>query len=259
MMQEPKPLQGKTVLVTRSRAQASDLSRRIEELGGRTIQFPLIQLVPPRDPFPLQQALKEIHRYDWILFTSTNGVQFFVEALRKAQLNFSMITARVGVVGPRTAEVLAQTTGKVADLVASDFKAEGLLASMQDVLAPGDSILLPRANIARDVLPRELRERGMEVTEIEVYETVICSDGADAIIEQLKSGSIDIITFTSSSTVRNFCEVLRGQDRQGLLAKAKLACIGPITAQTAEELGLKVDEVATEYTIEGLVQVLTKL
>ncbi|WP_167577555.1 uroporphyrinogen-III synthase [Ammoniphilus sp. YIM 78166] len=253
-----KPLQGKTVLVTRSRAQASDLSRQIEALGGRPMEFPLIQLEPPRDLLPVQQALKEIHQFDWILFTSTNGVEFFVEQVQKAQLEFSHITARVGVVGPKTAEILKRM-GKVSDLVAAEFKAEGLLESLQGVLQPGDRVLLPRANIARDILPRELRARGMNVTEIVVYETVISSDGADQMIEMLQSGQIDIITFTSSSTVRNFCELLRGQNRDKLLAKAKIACIGPITAETAEKLGLKVDRVATDYTIDGLVQVLTKL
>ncbi|MEW9670823.1 uroporphyrinogen-III synthase [Ammoniphilus sp. 3BR4] len=258
MMEQPKPLQGKTVLVTRSRAQASDLSAKIEQYGGKVIELPVIKFIQPKDPQPLEQAISNIRQFDWILLTSTNGVQFFGEKLKQFDLTYSQLPSKIGVVGPRTAEVLKEW-GREADLVALDFKAEGLLAALEGILKPGESFLLPRANIARALLAEELAARGMRVTDVTAYETVISTEGAEAVINGFKAKQIDIVTFTSSSTVRNFCQVLQQEAKDKLLANVKIACIGPITAKTAVDLGLEVDIVAKEYTIEGLVQALTQL
>ncbi|RXT14701.1 uroporphyrinogen-III synthase [Ammoniphilus sp. CFH 90114] len=258
MIHRGKPLQGKTVLVTRSRAQASELSLKIEQVGGKVIELPVIKFTPPEDPRPLEQAIRNMNQYDWILLTSTNGVQFFGEKLKEYHLQYSHIEAKIGVVGPRTAEVLKEW-GRDPDVVAEDYKAEGLILALEEILQPGDHVLFPRANIARPLIPQELSRRGINVTEVDAYETVMSAEGAQEVIHHLKEKRIDIITFTSSSTVRNFCEVLRLEARDPLLVGVKLACIGPITARTAQELGLTVDIIAQEYTIDGLVQALTHL
>lgn len=258
MMEGSKPLQGKTILVTRSRAQASELSQKIEQFGGKVMELPVIQFVLPKDLKPLEKAISNIQQFDWILLTSTNGVKFFGEQLKQFQLSYPQLSSKIGVVGPRTAEVLKEW-GREANLVAEDFKAEGLIAALEGMLQPGQSFLLPRANMARPFLAEELAKRGMMVTDVTTYETVISTEGALAVIDGFKAKQIDIVTFTSSSTVRNFCQVLRQEAQDELLAGVKIACIGPITAKTAVDLGLEVDIIAKEYTIDGLVQALTQL
>jgi len=245
-----KPLSGKRVLITRARDQASALIARLEELGAEPIEFPTIQIVPPEDFGPLDAAIARLSTYDWIIFTSVNGVGFFWERLTAAGLDASALEhAHIGAIGPATAEALAQA-GLHVDFMPPQFVAESIL----DTIGPieGKRILLPRADIAREALAVGLRDRGALVDELVAYRTVPARLTPELRHAVLNAG-IDIATFTSSSTVRNFIQALGGLDPAEVLRGAQVACIGPITAQTAHELGLRVDIIATEHTIEGLV------
>ncbi len=254
---EKKPLFGKRILVTRARSQASGLSEQIAELGGEAYEFPLIRMQPPRESQPLDDALKNLETFDWVMFTSVNGVQYFFKRLRELGIDIRTMTAKIAAVGPKTAEALEEK-GLVVSVLPGEFRAEGLLTSLQGQLKAGEKVLLPRADIARETLPRELRNLGLEVTEVDTYDTVIDASNAEETIELLKEKAIHLITFTSSSTVKNFVQVMAGQDLKELLAGVKIACIGPITADTARQLGLTVDLVAKDWTIQGLVDCITQ-
>lgn len=253
MVESPDLLTGRTILVTRARSQASELVAKIEELGGSVIEFPLIQMVPASDQKPLEDAIKHLDEFNWILFTSINGVDFFARKMQQMGYSFSAIRANIGAVGPKTAEAIDKW-GKTTNIIAEDYQAEGMLEVLKDQLVPGEHVLLPRVNIAKSDLPAGIRSWGVQVTEVVAYENVLSSEGRDKVLMTLREGQLDMITFTSSSTVRNFCEVMKDQDIVQLLSGVKVACIGPVTARTAEELGIHVDRVAEEYTIEGLIQ-----
>jgi uroporphyrinogen-III synthase len=251
-------MRGKTVLITRSRDQASELRIKIEQMGGSVIEFPVIQTIPPQDKGPLDQVLRELTTFDWILFTSANGVSFFFQRMEELQITLANVQVKIGAVGPKTAQALAKKGVEVA-VTAADFKAEGLLAALEGRLCSGDRILLPRANIARETLPVSLKEWGMNVVEVTAYETVPATEGVEKVVHDLKEGSIHFITFTSSSTVQNFVKALSKEALPELLVNVKIVCIGPITAETALKLGLHVSGVAEEYTIDGLVDCLIQL
>lgn len=249
---EKKPLFGKRVLVTRARSQASELSEQINELGGEAYEFPLIKMVEPQALPQLDTELKQLSSYDWVMFTSPNGVQFFFKRLRELKIDIRTLTGKIAAVGPKTASMLEER-GLTVDVLPGEFLAEGLVESLKSELQPGSKVLLPRADIARETLPRELRTLGMEVTEVDTYDTVIDAQNIGETVSLLEEKAIHIITFTSSSTVKNFVEALKEYDLNELLQGVKIACIGPITADTAKRAGLQVDIMASEYTIEGLV------
>ncbi len=254
---EKKPLFGKRVLVTRARNQASVLSEMIEELGGEAIEFPVIKIVPPSDSTEYNNAIQQLDVFDWVIFTSVNGVNSFFEKLKEKNIDIrKMSKARIAAIGPKTAELLEEK-GLIVDVLPQEFRAEGLLDSLKGYLKEGQKVLLPRADIAREILPKELREFGVDVVEIDAYETKVDAENKNEIIELLKEGSIHIITFTSSSTARNFVESVKGEPLEELLQGVTLASIGPITTNTAKELGLEVAVTATEYTIPGLVDAIT--
>lgn len=250
-----KPLAGIRMMVTRSRQQAGELITQLEALGGEAYAFPLIKMVPPRDTSPLDQAIFQLADYDWVMFTSVNGVRFFLERMRALKVPFERLTARLAAVGPKTAAELTKHGWKV-DLIPSDYVAEGMLVSLKEELKPGERVLLPRADIARKLLPEELSRMGMEVAEVDVYQTVIDGEQAPEAAEYLSQGRIDVIAFTSSSTVSYFLEAMAPYGGAALLGNVRIACIGPITAQTAKAHGLHPDIVAEEYTVEGLMEAL---
>jgi len=252
---EKKPLFGKRVLVTRARSQASELSEKIAELGGEAFEYPLIRMQSPSDSAPLDNALRELGTYSWVMFTSPNGVEFFFKRMRELGIDIRTMTGKIAAVGPKTAEALLER-GLTVSVTAAEFHAEGLLESLQGQLAKGERVLLPRADIARKTLPRALQELGLHVTEADTYETVIDASNTEQVMKMLHNKSIHIITFTSSSTVKNFVEAMSGQDLPSLLAGVEIACIGPITAETARDCGLNVQIVAAESTIEGLLEAL---
>lgn len=257
---EKKPLFGRRVLVTRARSQASELVDLIDDMGGEAVEFPVIQLQPPSRPEAIQaldMALDKLHEFDWVLLTSVNGVEYFFRRLREQGIDVrKMGKARIAAVGPKTAEALAER-GIIADVLPAKYQGEGILEAIQADLKAGQKVLLPTADLARDYLPGKLKELGLEVTEVDVYENVLTTDDGDEIIHLLQNQSIHIITFTSSSTVTNLLEALRQlgvEEPLSLLQGVEIACIGPKTAETASQCGLPVTYMAEEATVASLVQ-----
>lgn len=248
-----RALFGKKVLVTRTRLQASKLSEKIEELGGEAIEFPTIEITPNDDYTKIDKAIGEIEKYKWIIFTSVNGVKYFFDRMKKLRFDVRMLKeAKLCAIGPATASKLSQM-GLIVEYVPEEYKAESIVEVLKDKIEEGDNVLLPRANIARKVLEEELIKLGANVDNIDVYKTIIPEHERGDIVNVLKNQKIDIITFTSSSTAKNFVKIL-GKENLNLLDKILIASIGPITAQTTKELGIKVDIEAKEYTIDGLVE-----
>lgn len=250
---EKKLLFGKRVLVTRSREQASALSEAIEDLGGEPLEFPTIGVADPEDYKPLDQAINELSAFKWVIFTSVNGVAYFFNRLRRRNKDIRELAgARICAIGPKTREAL-ENYGLLVDYVPGEYRAEEIIAGLQGKVNAGERVLLPRADIARKVLAEALTGMGALVTDVSAYRTVMGGGDSAEITRKLLNGEIHAVTFTSSSTVQNFVKMLKFPDLKTLLAGVTVACIGPITADTARDLGLRVDVVAREYTIEGLV------
>ncbi len=249
------PLRGKRIVVTRARAQASELVERLRFLGAEPVEIPAIRIVPPADGYAaLDAALRSPEGWDWVVFTSVNGVEHVWRRLPDAlTARHPLGRARVAAIGRATAEALAER-GVHVDLVPEHFVAESLLEALRGESVAGQRFLLPRAALAREMLREGLLAAGAEVTEVHAYDTESGKPDAEA-LRALESG-VDALTFTSSSTVRNFVERLGVAPVQAMTRRATVAAIGPITAQTARELGLRVDLVAREYTIEGLLEAL---
>lgn len=250
---EDQPLFGKRVLVTRSREQASVLSEKLENLGAEAWEYPTIKIKAPDDLTALDKAVANAGMYNWIIFTSVNGVKAFFQRLRAQKLDIrSLKEAKICAIGPKTAEALEEH-GLLVDVMPEVFRAEAVLEALQGRIQSGDKILLPRADLARQVLVDSLKKLGAQVDEVVAYQTVL-ADATDTqlLLEKLRAGEIHVLTFTSSSTVTNFLQLL-GEHRQ-LLQGITVACIGPITAETAKKNGLSVDICAEQYTIDGLVE-----
>jgi uroporphyrinogen III methyltransferase/synthase len=247
---DTRPLFGRRVLVTRSPEQAGDLSARLRRLGAQPVEFPTIEIQPPESWESLDAAIARLAEYDWAIFTSANGVRFFWQRLEQAGKDARAFgLARLAAIGPATAQELAGH-GLRADLVPSRYVAECLLAELGPVR--GLRFLLPRTDVARPTLAEGLRAAGAGVNEVVAYRTrPVSAQSGDELRRILVEGEIDVVTFTSSSTVRHFVAAL-GPDAC-LPEGITVACIGPVTARTAQELGLRVDAVAEEYTLDGLV------
>jgi uroporphyrinogen III methyltransferase/synthase len=252
---ERKPLFGRRVAVTRTRTQASSLSRALRALGAEVIETPTIDIAAPDDWGPLDRAIGRLADYDYLVFTSPNGVVKFWERLTaQGQDARALAGSILAAIGPATAQALAER-GLISDVIPEKFVAEGLIAAMADRDLDGKKILLPRAAQAREVLPDELRRLGATVDVVPAYQTLPPDDdsAARAFTENTdNTENIDLVTFTSSSTVSNLARML-GPDFLDKLARTTVAAIGPITARTARELGLTVHIQADEYTIDGLV------
>ena len=249
---DKKPLFGKRVLVTRSRTQMSVLSEMLAEEGAEPIELPTIEFSDVDDYSHLDSAITLLHSYSWVIFTSANGVEAFfgrMKTLRRDSRAFGGV--KVAAIGPATAAALARY-GIVADLVPDEYVSEAIVQGMGPLGLKGARVLLPRADIGRRELADGLARLGAQVEQVCVYRTVVPQDSREKALGLLRDGNIDMATFTSSSTVRNLLDLLDGN--VSLLQGVKVACIGPITAGTARELGLQVDIVAQEYTILGLVR-----
>jgi uroporphyrinogen III methyltransferase / synthase len=257
---EKRPLFGRRVVVTRARAQAGELSAYLEDLGAEVREFPTIEVGPPQDFGPLDRAIGELDSFDWLVLTSANGVEAFLERLRHHGLDLRSISreTKVAAIGPATAEAL-QRVGLRVDVVPEEFRAEALIEAISDESLVGKRVLIPRAKVAREVLPERLRGAGAEVVVPPAYETAPSSEGKDQLAGELEAGRIDCVTFTASSTVDNFVAAFGTDEAAGLLAGTRIACIGPITADAARRHGLEVDTEAAEYTIPGLVQAVLDL
>jgi uroporphyrinogen III methyltransferase/synthase len=253
---EDRPLFGKRVLITRTQRQASALAQLLAEEGAVPIELPAIEIEPSVDEAALEAALDGLREspYAWVVFTSANAVEIFFGLMRERGLDArSFAGARVGAIGPATADALAER-GITADAVPDEYVAEGVVEALRPHLRSGARVLVPRAEGARPELVEGLRAAGREVDELTLYRAAVPKEAPAEALSLLREGGIDIVTFTSSSTVRNLAALL-GEDVE-CLRKPLIACIGPITAETARELGLRVDVEASEHTVPGLVRAL---
>ena len=249
---ENRPLMGKKIVVTRAREQASDLVKQLSDLGAECLECPTIKVVPPDDWKPLDAAIENISSYDWLVFTSVNGVNYFFERLfaksKDARVLGKLNTA---VIGPATERRLFDF-GLKSDIVPKSYRAESIIEAFGNEDVNGKKILLPRAKEARPILPVELTKMGAAVDEITSYYTKEVTDSAELLLKRLKENTIDLITFTSSSTVKNFKAILPDNIFETQMKDITIACIGPITADTAKNLGFEVHIVANSFTIPGL-------
>ena len=252
---ERRPLFGKRILVTRPKSQAPAFSDLIANAGGEALECPTIEIVSPEDWRPLDRALARLSTYQWLIFTSVNGVAPFMRRLIQTERDVRALAGlKICCIGPRTAEALS-TYGLCADIVPEQFQAEGILEILDERQVRDTNILIPRALVAREILPDRLRSRGATVDVVPVYRTIRPAVAMDRLIEQLQHGAIDVISFTSSSTVRNFVELFESQEAMmRLVGDTTIACIGPITAATAREVGLKVHVMAEQNTVPALAQ-----
>ena len=247
-----KPLFGLGVVITRPERQADDLARLLLEQGANPISFPTIAIEPPDDWGELDKALKQLESYHWLIFTSANGVRFFFERLRQKEKDIRDLKGiKICCIGPATARQIEEKDIKV-DLVPDEFIAEGILKSFSALNVRGKKILLPRAAQARDILLEGLKNQGAEVDVVTVYRTINSGRKKEEFMALLDTHEVDIITFTSSSTVTNFVEIM-GKDFV-LPPQVRVACIGPVTTATAKKAGFQVDIEQKEYTMSGLVQ-----
>ncbi|RLB74585.1 MAG: uroporphyrinogen-III C-methyltransferase [Deltaproteobacteria bacterium] len=252
---ETKPLFGKNIIVTRAREQASEFSRRLAELGANPIEFPAIEVVPPDVWSPLDRALSGLHEYDWVIFTSVNGVRFFLKRLRDLGRDLRALKdIRIAAIGPKTAEAWRRLHIE-PDLVPQEYRAEAIVEEFKRLKVTGGKVLVPRAEEAREVLPGELGKMGFSVDVVSTYKTVRPDQSDWTVRDMLEQGQIDMVTFTSSSTVRNFVSMFEMEEDKlrNWMKHVTVACIGPITADTARRLGFSVDVMPEEYTTESLV------
>jgi len=249
---EDRPLFGKKVVVTRAREQASDFRLLLEEKGAQCLEFPTIEVVPPTDWAPLDRAINRLKDYDWVVFTSVNGVRFFFHRLEQQGEDVRALRGlRIGAIGPKTAAAVAER-GLQLDLVPSEYRAEAVIDALGREEVRGKKFLLPRAAKAREILPEKLNEMGARVDVVSAYETIRPPGKGEEVRRLLQKGDIACVTFTSSSTVENFAAMFPDEDLVSLVGHATVACIGPITAETAHRHHLEVKVMPAEYTIEAL-------
>ena len=265
-------LRGIRVLVGRARHQAGALSGALRKLGAEVIEIPFIEIRKPRSFKPLDTALKSLATCDWLILTSVNGVEAMWERMGKLRVRAAALHhLKVAAIGPATKKAIEQRGTKV-DVVPKEYVAESVVRSLKNKVK-GKRVLLVRAKVARDVIPTELRRAGAHVDVVEAYETVVPRSSRRRLQAALKNPKKrpHVVTFTSSSTVRNFVELLGSREIvskpavRGRVARShlsldcvRMASIGPVTSATLRELGLSVDIVAKEYTIPGLVEAIVR-
>lgn len=250
---ETLPLFGKTVLVTRAAEQAETFIQLLQEKGAEPLTLPVIQTFPPESWGPIDSALTRLDQYHGAIFTSVNGVKYFLARLKEKDKDIRDLKGvRIYAIGRKTENTIRKLGIRV-DVVPEKFVAESLLESIGKENVEGKRFLLPRAAVAREILPEQLRALGAIVDVAPVYQTLPPKKRNEALEAKLRNDMIDVITFTSSSTVTNFIDLL-GNDLPPLLKKTTIACIGPVTAKTAEEKGLRVDIMPAEFTVEALAE-----
>lgn len=253
-----KPLDARTVMITRAREQSAEFAAELESYGARVVACPTIEIVPPASYARLDEAIDNIFGYDWLVLTSANAVEHFLARLSALGKGVDELDGlRVCAIGEATAERLVPAHVHV-DLVPEKARAEGVFAALETFLGgrehfEGLNFLLPRAAVARDFLPRALEAAGARVDVVEAYRTVRPETTDRARAEALLvGGGVDCVTFTSSSTVHNFAQLFDTRDLRGLLSGVRVACIGGVTAETAAEYGLRADVVAAESNARAL-------
>lgn len=254
---EKKPLFGKKILVTRAREQASELSKLLKDYGADVVEFPMIKILPPLNFTELDKAISQIDTYNWIIFTSVNGVKYFFKRLKEIGRDIRALKGlKIAAIGPETKKMLENLALNVDYQPEKEFTQEGLIEGFKTGLPgkweiKGQRILIPRSEQARKVLIAGLKEIGAQVDDVMAYRTIKEDIDVLHLKELLTQNEIDIITFTSSSTVTNFCSMF---NEGSLLNNIKIASIGPITTRKTQSFGLTVDITAKEYTISGLVE-----
>lgn len=252
MWLEKKPLWGKRFIVTRSREQASGMTKSLETLGAEVLELPTIRIEKMDDYSLLDRAVSALSSYKWLVFTSVNGVDAFFTRLKQLAKDIRALgEIRICAIGPATKQAI-EDRGLMVDFVPQEYIAEAIVDGLKERLQEGDRILLPRAETAREVLVESLNEFGARVDVVPVYRTVTEDSEGEEAVKLINEGKVDWITFTSSSTVKNFMEIIKkygGAD----FGRVKVGCIGPVTADTASQLGIKVDITARDYTIKGLI------
>jgi uroporphyrinogen-III synthase len=252
-----QPLKGKRILITRAHEQAAALAEPLRKLGAQVIAIPSIEIHPPQSYGPLDRALKKIETYDWLLLTSVNGVQAMFRRMEKLGIAPGLLRGLcICAIGPAT-QVEIERAGLKVNVVPAKYVAEAVVEALRRQIH-GKKVLLVRAKVARDVIPRELGAEGAEVDAVEAYETVLPKVSRAKLKEALDDPERrpHIITFTSSSTAKNFIALLNGNPKP--LAGVKIASIGPVTSETLRAIGLKPDIEASEYTMDGLVRAITQ-
>ncbi|PWT81302.1 MAG: hypothetical protein C5B44_04030 [Acidobacteria bacterium] len=252
-----QPLAGRTVVVTRAQTQAADFVSALEEFGAKVIVCPTIEVTDPESYARLDEAVNDLYGYDWIIFTSVNGVDYFLRRARQREHEESALDAvKICAIGDATANRLRSEKVHV-DLVPPEFKAEGIYQALERFVGGreflrGLNFLIPRAAVARDYLPKQLEAAGARVDVVPAYRTVIPEQADRGRLTAMLAGGADCIAFTSSSTVRNLAQLFDTLDLNTVLEGIAVACIGDITAGTAREYGLSPVIQPTEFTIPAL-------
>lgn len=255
---EGRPLFGKRILVTRARDQAMEFTDLLKLYGGDPVEFPTIEVVPPESWEALDGAIRRIEEYDWLIFTSVNGVVYFLERLNAGGKDIrSLKGIKLCAIGPRTAQEI-ERMGVRVDLMPAEYVAEALIEQMGLQDLTGRRILIPRAAVARDILPDALTRMGARVDLVTAYRTIRPTRDVEWVKNLLQGRQISVITFTSSSTVRNFVEMFGPEEARQLLNGVAVACIGPITAKTVEEYGMAVHILPKDSTIPSLAQAIVE-
>lgn len=251
-----RPLSRVRVLVGRARHQAGALSSELRKLGTQVIEIPFIEIRKPRSYRPLDSALRNLRDYDWLILTSVNGVDAVWARLKRLHIRTSKLShLKVAAIGPATRKAI-ENRGVRVNVMPDEYIAESVVKSLRNRIS-GRRVLLARAKVARDVIPRELAKLGAKLDVVEAYETVVPASSRARLLSCLRDPKRrpDVITFTSSSTVRNFVKLIVGKNARATryLQAVRLASIGPVTSSTLRELGLPVHIEAKEYTIPGLI------
>jgi uroporphyrinogen III methyltransferase/synthase len=252
---DTKPLFGRRILVTRARSQASKLVKKLEDLGADVLEYPSIRIVPLRNTKPLDKALENIAKYDWMVLTSSNAVRGVADRMIDLGIDSRVFAhMKFAVNGPSTAKALSEL-GITADLMPSRYLASELVNSLTKEEPTPKNVLFPRSEIGRETLAKGLRHMGSTVDEVTAYSTESPGDTGELATKAYEEG-VDFTTFTSSSTVKNLVDLMGGNP--DLINTSKTVIIGPITSETARELGVNVDLQAEEQSTDGIVKAITK-
>jgi uroporphyrinogen III methyltransferase / synthase len=253
---ENKPLFGKGIVVTRPRGQADEFAELLRAEGARVILFPVITVEPLENTAPLDEALDRIGEYRWLIFTSANSVRFFFQRLRDRSMDIrDMKGPRIACIGPATAQAIRRK-GLNVDIVPDDYISEGVIKAFDGIDLDGAKVLLPRAETARDVIPEGLAARGASVEVVPLYRTTGSGREGAELIAMMEEGRVDVLTFTSPSTVKHCLKMIGGVE--SIPDAVKIACIGPVTAEAAKKAGLGVDIMQGPYDMKGFVSAIVK-
>jgi len=253
MQTTKKPLLGKRIVVTRAARQAAILSKKLQDLGATTLEIPTIEIKPPSSTDPIDHAIRNLGNYDWIIFTSVHGVEWFMSRMAILKADLAVLdSVRVAAIGSATSATL-EHFGRSPDYVPDEFLSERIVRGLGDL--QGKKILLPRADIASKKLPLLLRDRGATVVEVTAYRTASPDElNSEKLRMTFRAGRVDIVTFTSPSTLCNFVQAFGDVDVGKYLNNVRVACIGPVTFEAAKQAGIDVNVVANPHTIDALVE-----